>query len=78
MTPFLVAFQGFTYKMTRVTLSICLTSGVHLNRSVTGRSNCALAFVFNKTLDGGWGWQKNLLDDQHFCQDFGRVSADYR
>jgi hypothetical protein len=30
MTAALVSSQGFTYKMTRVTLSNCLTSGVHL------------------------------------------------
>ncbi len=30
MTASLVSSQGFTYKMTRVTLSNCLISGVHL------------------------------------------------
>jgi hypothetical protein len=34
MTASLISFQGFTYKMTRVTLSICLTSGVHLTHLI--------------------------------------------
>ena len=52
MTTSFVSFQGSTFTMTRVTFPNCLTSGVHLNRSVTVRSNCTLAFVFNKAL---WG-----------------------
>jgi len=30
------------------------------DRSVTGQSNATLAFVFNKSGQGGWGWPKNL------------------
>jgi hypothetical protein len=55
MTAFLVAFQGFTYKMTRVTLSICLTSGVHLNRSVDRAVELGLSFCFQQSAMGGWG-----------------------
>ena len=48
MTASLVSSQGFTYKMTRVTLSNCLISGVHLNSLSTGLSN--------------WGLGNNILD----------------
>jgi hypothetical protein len=52
MTSSVVSLQGFTYEMTCVSLANCLTSGVHLNRSVTARSNWGWAFVFNKTSRG--------------------------
>ena len=55
MTAFFVSFQGFTHKMTRVSLSNCLTSGVHLTARSTGRSKWGLAFVFNESDIGGWG-----------------------
>ncbi len=42
MTASLVSSQGFTYKMTRVTLSNCLISGVHLKGSLT----CVLGVCF--------------------------------
>jgi hypothetical protein len=58
MTAALVSSQGFTYKMTRVTLSNCLISGVHLNRLSTVLSNWGWPFVFNKTSMGGGGWLK--------------------
>jgi hypothetical protein len=48
MTAALVSSQGFTYKMTRVTLSNCLISGVHLNPSVAQGWICGSAFVCNK------------------------------
>ncbi len=53
MTAALVSSQGFTYKMTRVTLSNCLTSGVHLNSLLTSLSNCTLPFVCNKSATPG-------------------------
>jgi hypothetical protein len=52
MTAALVSSQGFTYKMTRVTLSNCLISGVHLNSLLTSLSNSGLIFVFNKSARG--------------------------
>ena len=39
MTAFFVSFQGFTHKMTRVSLSNCLTSGVHFTATVTQLSH---------------------------------------
>ena len=44
MTTSLVSFQGFTFTMTRVTFPNCLTSGVHLNRSVNSPVEWQLAF----------------------------------
>jgi hypothetical protein len=52
MTPSTVSNQGFTYRMTSVSLNTCLTQRVHLNRVVTARSNWDLAFVFNKSAMG--------------------------
>ena len=53
MTAALVSSQGFTYKMTCVTLSNCLTSGVHLNRPVTVRSNWVSSLFATKALPPG-------------------------
>ncbi len=74
MTASLVSFQGFTYKMTRVTFPNCFTSGVHLNRSVTVLSNEGLTFVFNKWLIGGGGERKSLLKGK-FCWMFNALAG---
>jgi hypothetical protein len=58
MTTSLVSFQGSTFTMTRVTFPNCLTSGVHLNRSVTVRLNSSWPFVCNKTSIRGVGCKK--------------------
>jgi len=55
MIPSTVSNQGFTYAMTSVSFDYCLTPRVHLNRSVTVRSNVTLAFVCNKNVYAGVG-----------------------
>ena len=59
MTASLVSSQGFTYKMTRVTLSNCLISGVHLTVLLTSLSNGTSAFIFNKALWGVGLWLRD-------------------
>ncbi len=46
MTASLVSSQGFTYKMTRVTLSNCLISGVHLTPFASSASFAVNRFGF--------------------------------
>ena len=58
MTASLVSSQGFTYKMTRVTLSNCLISGVHL-KSCRQAFRMAVSLLFaTKLVKGGWGCKK--------------------
>ncbi len=50
MTASLVSFQGFTYKMTRVTFPNCFTSGVHLKLSY----DCLVEWHFGFCFQQKW------------------------